>query len=279
MEIPVTVETVINEYINLLKAYFPGILEGVYIHGSIALNAYVEDSSDIDFITIINRRLSEEDFNSLTSIHAIIADKYKKPEMDGVYALYEDIGKLYLNSYDNEIQYAYFNSGQLMVGDYFNFNPITWWVFKEKGINIIGPEPKDFQMNISSQQLLAYVLGNMNSYWANLIQSMENSIIDYINLSIDQVDMEIEWTVLGLLRQYYTLKEKDIISKMDAGKYGLLNLPEEWHAIIKEAMDIRSGIKSTLFHSDEERIHSTIAFSKYIIEHCNESLFPYEYRS
>ncbi|WP_277674507.1 aminoglycoside adenylyltransferase domain-containing protein, partial [Piscibacillus halophilus] len=55
--------------------------------------------------------------------------------------------------------------------------------------------------------------------------------------------MEVEWTVLGLLRQYYTLMEKDIISKLEAGYYGLEILPTKWHPIIQEAINIRKNVK------------------------------------
>lgn len=55
----------------------PNTLEGFYIQGSIALNAYVNDSSDIDFIAIINRRLSGEEVEVLAEIHSIIASNYQ----------------------------------------------------------------------------------------------------------------------------------------------------------------------------------------------------------
>jgi hypothetical protein len=273
--IPNSVEKVLNEYISLFNELLPETIKGLYIHGSLALNAYVEDSSDIDFITITKRRLNEDDSGALSSIHTTIANKYEKPEMDGVYILREDLGKLYIKSNDFNYKYPYFNSGNVNFGDYFNFNPITWWLFKTKGINILGPEPNDYQIDIHPNQLFSYVLENMNTYWKFRIESMENSIQDLIISPTDKIDFEIEWTVLGLLRQFFTLKEYDIVSKMDSGEYGLLNVPEEWHIIIKEAIHIRKGVKSKAFNSDEERINATIAFSKYLINFCNSRLlFP-----
>ena len=91
MAIPRIVDTVINEYITLFNEHLSETIEGLYIHGSIALNAYVEDSSDIDFITITNRPLAEEDSSALSYIHSTIAKKYKKPELDGVYIHWRDI--------------------------------------------------------------------------------------------------------------------------------------------------------------------------------------------
>jgi hypothetical protein len=110
----------------------------------------------------------------------------------------------------------------------------------------------------------------MNSYWAQRVEKMETSITELYKLPAEDIDDEIEWTVLGLLRQFYTLKERDIISKLSAGEYALQHLPLEWHPIIKEAINIRKGEKMNIFTSDKERIDMTIRFSKYIIHYCNQ---------
>jgi hypothetical protein len=272
MAIPLIVDKVINEYITLFNEHLPETIEGLYIHGSIALNAYVEDSSDIDFITITNRPLAEKDSSALSYIHSMIAKKYKKPELDGVYIHWRDMGKLYTNSSDFNCSYLFYNNEKLRYGDYFNFNPVTWWVLKNKGINILGQDPKDLEIDIQPQQLFSYVIGNLNTYWASRIKTAENSINDIVTMPTDKIDFEIEWNVLGLLRQFFTLKEYDIVSKLDAGEYGLTQIPVEWHSIIEEAMNIRKGIKANIFSSDMERIDKTLRFSKFLITRCNNMI-------
>ncbi|MDL4839964.1 hypothetical protein [Aquibacillus rhizosphaerae] len=138
MRIPPIVDAVLNEYINLFNEFLPGTMEGLYLHGSIALDAYVHNSSDIDFITITNRPLTDQNAETISYIHSTIAKKYKKPEMDGVYILWKDLGKLYLDSNDYDCNYLFYNNEKLSFGNYFNFNPITWWLIKNKGINILG---------------------------------------------------------------------------------------------------------------------------------------------
>jgi hypothetical protein len=268
MGIPMTVEKVLEDYINLFNEHLPETIEGLYIHGSIALNAYVEDSSDIDFITLTNHRLTEEDSEALSYIHKTIAKIYKKPELDGVYAVRADMGKIY-DADETNFSYPYYNNGELLFGDYFNFNPITWWLLKRKGLRIFGPEIEEFQLEIQQQELSSYVLENMNTYWASRIQMAETTIDHLVKLPTSQIDFEIEWTVLGLLRQYYTIKEYDIVSKLGAGEYGLTQIPMEWHDIIKEAMNIRKGIKAEIFSSETDRLDSTLRFSKCLINHCN----------
>ncbi len=267
-EMPGTVKTVLDEYITLFHAHLPNTLEGFYLQGSIALDAYVEGASDIDFITIINRRLSVEEVKILTEIHRTIASTYPIPEMDGVYVMWKDIG--ILETDDNN--YPYYNGGQLSYGAY--FNAITWWILKKRGISIIGPQPTLLNFEIDPQHLVEYVLVNMNTYWVGQIEKIEQAMENMHQFSTEETDVEIEWTVLGLLRQYYTLKEHGIISKLGAAEYALLNITEEWHQIIQEAIDNRKGVESERFSSDRERIDAVLKFSKYMIDYCNGHLSP-----
>jgi len=261
-EIPTLVQKVLDEYIALVNERLPNTLEEVYLQGSIALGAYVVNSSDIDFIVITNRRLLEADAVVLTEIHSKIANGYKNPELDGVYIIRRDLGRLNLG----DEKYLNYNSGKLSCSS--NFDPIIWWILKTKGIKIVGTEQTALDFDIHPKHLISYVNENMNSYWAQRVEKMETSITELYNLPAEDIDDEIEWTVLGLLRQFYSLKEHDIISKLGAGEYALMHLTNEWHPIIKEAINIRKGEKMNIFTSDQERIDLMIRFSKYIIHYC-----------
>ncbi len=265
-QIPQLVTEVMNDYISLVNKRFPKLLEGVYIQGSIALDAYVEGSSDIDFVTVMSRRLLEVDIDVLSEIHREIANTYNSIEMDGVYIVWDDLGKLAIH----ENSYPVYNSGEIRIETY--INPITWWLLKTKGICIVGPERTSFTYETSPRDLTAYVNSNMNSYWANQTTSLESAFGEINKYSKEEIDTAIEWSVLGLIRQYYTLKEHDIISKVDAGEYGLKHVPTEWHPIIKEAISIRKGVKNNHYTSEEQRVKDTIGFSKYIISYCNTHL-------
>jgi len=265
-QIPQLVTEVMSNYISLINKRFPNLLEGVYIQGSIALNAYVEGSSDIDFVTVMSRRLLEVDIDVLSKIHREIANTYNSIEMDGVYIVWDDLGKAAIH----ENSYPVYNSGEIRIESF--INPITWWLLKTKGICIVGPECTSFTYETIPHDLLAYVNSNMNTYWANRTTSLESAFNQISKYSKEEINTTIEWSVLGLLRQYYTLMEQDIISKVDAGEYGLKHVPTEWHPIVNEAINIRKGVKNNHYTSDEQRVKDTIGFSKYIISYCNTHL-------
>lgn len=269
MKIPIEVKAVLDEYIKLVAKYIPSTLEEIYVHGSIALGAYEHNSSDIDLLTIMNRRLTEDDTKALNSIHTILVQKYEKPELDCVYISWEQLSKVNSKPKVRDEKYQFYNDGELQFGDYFNFNPVTWWTLKNHGIKVISRETEVMKFEVSAEDLVSYVHNNMNSYWLNFIKRVEVNKEALLDFPSKEIDLQVEWIVLGLLRQFYTIKELKIISKLEAGNYGLSSLSKQWHPLIQEAVNIRKGINDRIMSSDIERLENTIRFSQYLIEHCN----------
>lgn len=76
-------------------------------------------------------------------------------------------------------------------------------------------------------------------------------------------------TVLGLLRQFYTIQENGVVSKSKAGEYGIDHLEEKWHDIIRKAVNIRSGAEQIITETNEARINELVNLSKHLIELSN----------
>ncbi|RTQ95083.1 aminoglycoside adenylyltransferase domain-containing protein [Lysinibacillus telephonicus] len=264
-KIPISVQTILSEYISLFHERIPNTLEGLYLHGSIALNAYINGSSDIDFIAIVNSDLTEKEVKVLSNIHRELKNKYKKTGMDGCYLLWEDIGKKQTETK----KCLYVNEGKVGRSNHV-INPITWWILRDKGISIIGPEIKSFHFDVNESDLVDYVLNNMNTYWLNRLNTIERFKRIAFLFPNNLVEREVQWSITGILRQFYTLRERGIISKVDAGKYALNYIPESWHAIIKEAISIREGLNIRYCDSKKQRINDTIQCMKYIINYCNK---------
>ena len=76
----------------------------------------------------------------------------------------------------------------------------------------------------------------------------------------------MEWSVLGMLRQYYTLSERSVVSKIGAGQYALTHLPPHWHPVIREALRIR--MKESRLQSDAARkaMLDAMNLMQYILE-------------
>ncbi|KMY31931.1 hypothetical protein ACZ11_07045 [Lysinibacillus xylanilyticus] len=260
--VPIQVQKILNEYITLFQNKIPNTLEGFYLHGSIALDAYINGSSDIDFIAVVNRSLTEEDVKVISNLHKELNQKYKDTGMDGSYLLVADVGKK-----QSEVKSCLkVNEGKTKWGKD-DINPITWWILKNKGITIIGPDIAIYNFSLDERVLGDYVLENMNSYWSNRLKKIKKYKAFLIPNKL--VDLEVEWSVTGILRQFYTLQEQAIVSKVDACKYAIHHLPEEFHNIINEAISIREGSNIRYCNSKKQRIDDTIQCMTYILEHCN----------
>ncbi|MFS0780594.1 aminoglycoside adenylyltransferase domain-containing protein [Bacillus sp. 1P06AnD] len=261
-KLPDKVQCLLHMYIERMNVLIPDMVEGLYIHGSLALGAFVERSSDIDFITVIKRPLTNEELEKVADIHRWIAASYPSPEMDGVYMTKGDLEDVH-----SECQsLPYVSSGELYVGPYFNDNPVTWHVMEKYGIRVLGPETCGLNLRGKAGSLIPYVIANMNSYWTSRVGGLEAGKDSISLLSKEQIDVEIEWSVLGLLRQFYTIREDAVISKLGAGEYALNHVAEEWRPIIREAISIRLGKTDRVYRTERERVETMIDFMKYIMD-------------
>lgn len=262
--IPTSVRPILNDYIVIFNETFPNMLEGFYLHGSIALDAYCQGMSDIDFMAIVNRPFTEEELMVLTNIHLALHNQSKTIVMDGSYIVREEIGKKPTAA----TKCFYVNEGKVQQSNH-EMNPVTWWILKNKGITVFGTDLTTFHFEVDDNNLAYYVLTNMNHYWFNRMNTLKKYKKVSPFLSNKFIDQEIQWSITGLLRQFYTLKEHGIISKVEAAKYAIEVMPVRWHPIIQESISIREGLKLRYIKSKTQRVNDTIDCMEYIINECN----------
>lgn len=245
-------------------------LESVYVYGSTALGAYIEGSSDIDFLALVRRPLSPSEIEGITQAHEEVEKFLPGTDTMGSYIRREDLPKsyrdipIYATYYNHQIQPNRLGA---------DINPITLWVLRKQGICVFGEEaPFDYEPSLD--ELLAYVRENMNTYWVNYMGRLVHNLATfrtYSQLKTQQLDESIEWCTLGMLRQLYTLKENAITSKIGAGEYGLRVLPERWHPLIKEAIAIKRREPLTLTYSSQfTRFEEFVEMLRYIHKACNQ---------
>jgi hypothetical protein len=241
-----------------LESKLPGLVTGLYLHGSVALRAFDPHFSDVDFLAFMSRRCTRFDLNNLAEIHQFVAAEYPWPALEGCYLQWEELGQ----AEENIATYPYYHEGQLRSDGHGGVNAVTWWIIKNRGVVLLGPNPQEMPFEVSGDSLISYTLSNLNTYWAAfLTQPRRMSWL----LSNDG----IQWIVLGVLRQYYTLREQQIISKVAAGVDALENLSPKWHRIVKEAVNIRQRVGSSLYQNRVSRAIAAGRFLHFIITDCN----------
>jgi hypothetical protein len=252
--IPEPVQPLLNAYLRHMEARLPGLLAGFYLHGSLALGAFNLHSSDIDFITVVTRRCTPEDVERLRQIHQEVATQYPRWGMSGSYLLWEDLGQ-----FEETIPPGpCYHDGILKEKGHNDISSVTWWVLKNRGIALVGPAPHSLPFTVDWEKLLTDMHHNLNTYWKNFTRKPKR-------MAWLVTDFGIEWTVLGVLRQYYTFRENDITSKAGAGEYALLHLPPRWHRLIREALRIRQQSGTSAYRSRLFRAFQAWRFLHYVI--------------
>lgn len=243
------VQDVLDLYASLVRERLPERVMGFYVHGSIALGAYEHGFSDIDFFAVLNKRALDADCEVLRGIHRDVAVKYDKPILEGSYLQLQDLGRL-----KSDVEPApYYYEDQFRHAGHHDLNLVTWWVLKHRGIAVWGSPCQDLPFEVDWDVLIRRMAENLHDYWAPLIQRVKK---DPATLDEDMV----QWSVLGILRLFYSFREGDITSKVGAGEYGLEVLSEKWHCILNESIRIRQGGTESLYDSPEKRADDTLGF-------------------
>ena len=94
IQIPEVIHPLLHDYLNLLAQSVPNLTEACYLHGSIALNAFNERLSDIDFVTVLRRSPTPQEIIHLEKIHQILSTTHPNWTLDGSYLQWNDLGRL-----------------------------------------------------------------------------------------------------------------------------------------------------------------------------------------
>ncbi len=275
--LPDQVQKVMESLSCSLESRLPSKIESIYIYGSIALGDYIVGSSDIDFIAIIRTELTSSEILAIAEAHNEVEMKLPETDIMGSYIRREDLGEAVR---PGQQLITYYNKQLHTNGKGADLNPITWWILRNHGIRAYGAtisftyeSPLDF--------LLRYVIANMNSYWAGYVERLELQLQTAAasnaetSISTEQADEAVEWCVLGMLRQLYTIREHGVTSKIEAGKYGIQVLSDRWHGLINEAITIKQLQPQRFYYSQQQRLSDLVELLRWIHSETNQAYKAY----
>lgn len=232
----VDVARVIDRFLGLTASEGAPRLRGLYLVGSIALGDYRSGLSDIDFVALHDAEPTPEATEALARVHAALAAA-GGPPFDGFYIPAEALkrppvsGAIVPFSLDGR-----FRSGEVCR----EVNPVVWRCLARSGRAILGPSPAALGVADSDEDLRAYGLANLDTYWRRWIADCE-AALDRKAEGEDCDAGALTWGVLGLSRSACTLATGRIVSKREAGRFALETLPEARHALVQEALAAHLG--------------------------------------
>jgi hypothetical protein len=252
-EIPIEILPLLEEFTNRLNAALPGLVTGFYLVGSIAQGGFNSRLSDVDFVALLSRRAAAADRTGLLNVHQQV-EKLNYPwHLEGGYFQRSDLG-----CGAGEIQpFPNYHDGRLTWKGRDELSQVTWWILQRQGMAVFGPPPGELDFSVDLKQMLRGQRANLLSYWASWTRRP-------IRMALLLSDWGIQWTVLGVLRQFYTLRERDLTTKTGAGEYALTCLPQRWHRVIREAIRLRDTPARSLYHSRLARACDAYLLLQYI---------------
>ena len=224
----------VSAYLDIADSTAPGLIEGLYIVGSYALDDWIADRSDIDIIAVTAEPGTDEDFGALRTIYALLTEA-GVGHIDGPYVAWSDLtiapttGLHRPWALDGEPHHD---------GDCFEINPVTWYTLQRYGVTVRGPLPDQLDIWVDTDERIRFVVSNLEHYWSTVADDVTQACLA-TERSFDPASFE--WCMLGALRLHYTAFTGDVTSKRGAADYGLTVTPPRFHDALRLAADLRAG--------------------------------------
>lgn len=230
---PIDLAVALGTYLDAVDRAAPGLVEGLYVVGSGALDDWIPGLSDIDIIAVTAEPATDDDHRALVAAHADLVARQPLPHVDGVYLAWGDLS---IEPATGLHRPWVFDGALRHDGDCPEINPITWCILAEHALVVRGPAPGDLDIATDMEARIRYVVDELSGYWRDVARGIADSGPDGNGWDAGS----LEWCVLGSLRLHRTAFTGEVVSKTVAGRHGLTEMPEVFHDVIEHALRIRS---------------------------------------
>ncbi len=256
---------VLSTYVDEIAAELRENLVGIYLIGSIASGDFDWDS-DVDFLVVTNDELTDANRKSLqviqVKIHAM--DGYPAKHLEGSYISISDLNN---GEIVGEKKLYYFVNGSTTYEESTHDN--QWhvrWILRERGITLVGPNPKTILKPIPIDEMLNEIKKTM-LHLKRLFEDEMNRPLSFFNSRFGQ-----SFTVLTYCRMLHTLHTGTVQSKKAGAKWAKEFVDPKWVEIIEQAWQEREGVRFMVkIHqrADDALLSETLEFIKYAIMQMN----------
>jgi len=209
------VQSLVREFRDELSAALQGNIVGAYLHGSVAFPDYEPRAGDIDFYTVVYEPLTKKEISDLDHMHRSLAAKLESGgKLDGFYIPLAKARKT-----RNPRGLVYGAHGRVHSEGFDDAWPLHREHFHMSAcIRLLGPKATSIFPTAD---------------WRSLRTALYRQLV-YTRSIIDTAP---SWAVLNLCRLVYSFKTgKIVISKLQAAKWALRELPSEWALLIRSAV-------------------------------------------
>ncbi|MFE3460285.1 aminoglycoside adenylyltransferase domain-containing protein [Nocardiopsis aegyptia] len=260
------VQTLAQTFLANADQEAPGLVEGLYLTGSVALGDFRPHTSDVDFVIVTAHTPGDREVDQLRRAHARTRSDMPRPQFNGVHVTWDHLSR------DSA------SCGPLpsVVGGRFreratsDVNPATWHILAERGIPVRGPHPVELDVWDEPESLRAWSLGSLDEHWRRW-RERAGRLVTPRGLAV-LGSLAPSWSVLSVSRLHFTLKTGETTSKSGAGSYALHAFPDRWQRIVNECLRVRRGVQApSLYESALARRRAALDYIEMVLD---ESLRP-----
>ncbi|MDS1272178.1 nucleotidyltransferase domain-containing protein [Lipingzhangella sp. LS1_29] len=228
-------QAVADTFLHSADAEAPGLVEGLYLTGSVALGDFRPHVSDIDFVVVTARRPTDADQDALRRAHGHVRAQHTHPQFNGIHVTWEDLA----SDPRSCSRVPSVLGGRFRTRSSPDVNPVTWHILAERGVPVRGPMPLEMDVWDELETLRSWSLGTLDEQWRRW-RAAAGRLVTPRGLAV-LGSLAPSWSVLSVSRLHFTLRTGEITSKSGAGFYALHAFERRWQDIVNECLRIRRG--------------------------------------
>jgi hypothetical protein len=232
---PHEVKHVTGLFLELVDEALPGLVEGLYLHGSLGFGEWYPARSDIDFVAVTADRMSPAAVRTLRDVHARLGETFPRPPFDGSHVTWSDLARSPYDCPDvpGIIGGSWRDEGRV------DISPVTWHELARHGVRIRGPLLEDVDVWTDEHVLREHSHLNLQEYWARELAELRRFPDEAAKVDI------VSWFVLGIPRLHHLLATGRLTSKNGAGQHAVDAFGERWRPVVTEALVYRATGEAT----------------------------------
>jgi hypothetical protein len=255
--LPAEVQGAVDAYVRELDASAPGLADGVYVVGSVALGDYQPSISDVDLVTLCSDVPTSAELQALGGLH-----RASRPTVDALYATRAD-----LRRDPSALSLPGSVDGVFRDVDAFETNPVVWRTLATRAHAVRGTALADGDVWFDAGALRRWNLANLDTYWSEWVQRARTQ--DGAEARVRH-EYGLQWLVLGVPRLHFTIATLDVTSKTDAGRYALGVVPAQWRVVVETAIALRADRSASLPAPPQTLWSDAIDVSTWLIDDAHQ---------
>lgn len=227
--LPRDVQLLLDDLLPATRGALTGNLIAVYVRGSLTDGSFVERVSDVDLLAVTDHPLTEPEFAALTTAHARMAripnpyaEEVEIPYIDRAAARRFEPGRRHPTLYRHE---------HLAWAEHRENWVLERWVVRERGITLIGPDPRTLIDVVTAEDVRAAVRADL-AHWAEWARDPEEP--GWVHTRGHSA-----YVVETMCRALDTLASGALHSKRHAVDWAMQTLPERWQGTLRRSQNWR----------------------------------------